>query len=441
MHNKWVYNHLLQKRSRRKRRLKAKKGRKRFREYAAFKYQQRLKALYPLVINELQRCGYIEEEQAKLRVKIPRFFSFKKDYEGCITFFKELLSSYVYSKSVEIDFEKCEETSISAFTIFDLLLKELGGITRRYNEGLYYTTQKSVKIKRSLKDKKTNKYLHAFQYVSISEEESDDSYFLPLRLHRGKGRNSYTENRKSTTCRYIIEFINESFHGSNVELNIKGINAIEGLITEVLSNAEDHSINNSEWYVNGISFLEIQHNTQVVELNLAIMNIGPSMYEGFEQTKQENEQNYKKVEKIYKGHVQQFTPKNRFERESLFMLYMLNEGISRLKYLESSRGNGTMNFIESFITLGSFGGENPQFNAQLNIASGHTILTCDNRYKPFEEGNFKKLSLNSENTLTKLPDRDYLKYHQACFPGTILECRIYLNSEFFTKILNENENR
>lgn len=160
------------------------------------------------------------------------------------------------------------------------------------------------------------------------------------------------------------------------------------------------------------------------------------MYEGFEETKIENQANYQKVENAYMRIKERFKSNNTFEKESLYMLFMLQEGISRLKYEKESRGNGTMNFIESFITLGAFGENNLNFTPELNIISGHTVLTCDNKYKPFEENGFKKLSLNKEKSLLLLPDKDYIRYNQEYFPGTFLECKIYLNKDYFHNILN-----
>lgn len=422
-------------RRRKKNKLKRQKQKVQF----SFKYFKRLKSMYPLIINELCKYGFINKELKNKIIRVPEKFSFKEDFDGSLFFFKELLSSFLYGGDIIIDFSNCQKTCISNFSLLDLLLTEILDLQKRYNNGLFYTTRKKIEVLPSMKDRKTNKYLHAFKYYQMKEKERDDSYFLPLHLHRGKGRKSYMQNRKSVVCKYIVEFVNETFHGFGTEFNEKGVNAIERLVTEVLSNAEDHSVANSEWYVNGISFLEIQHETEVVELNLAIINIGLPMYDGFESTKEENKNNYAKVERIYERHKSLFTSKKHFERESLFMLYMLNEGISRLKYLESSRGNGTMQFIESFITLGCFGETNPKFNSQLNIISGHSVLTCDNKYKPFIDRTFKKLSLNKEKTLSLLPDKEYLKYNNEFFPGTILECKIYLNQDFLDKILSEDE--
>jgi hypothetical protein len=162
------------------------------------------------------------------------------------------------------------------------------------------------------------------------------------------------------------------------------------------------------------------------------------MYEGFEETKEKNAENYSKCQKMYDTHKALFTMTNRFERESLFTLYMLNEGISRLKYKDDSRGNGTMRFLEAFIALGSFGNHNSRFKGQLNVISGHTVLSCDNDRTVYTEGNFKKLSLNSEKDLRRLPDKKYLTYNKEYFPGMLLECHIYLNKDHFFKILSTN---
>ena len=75
------------------------------------------------------------------------------------------------------------------------------------------------------------------------------------------------------------------------------------------------------------------------------------------------------------------------------MLYMLNEGISRLKYEDASRGNGTMQFLQAFTTLGSFGKKNSNFKSILNVISGHTVLSCDNSVGPYTDGTHLKIYL------------------------------------------------
>jgi len=99
-----------------------------------------------------------------------------------------------------------------------------------------------------------------------------------------------------------------------------------------------------------------------------------------------------------------------------------------------------MNFIRAFIELGSYENKNKEYKPSLSILSGKTLLICDNTYKPYLKNNLYLLSLNPENDIDKLPDRNYLKKLPNYFPGTMLEIKIYLNNDHFLKKINENKN-
>ena len=396
-----------------------------------------IRRFYTKFVQQLDKAGYICKEYAKSKIYVPKFFSFKDDYNGSIVFFKELMSSYVLSNgSITISFSKCNKSSIANFSILDIVLENLYEIKDYYNRSKYCICNKSIKIEHSKYDIKTNKYLHSFLNIQLPKEQDDGSHFLKMPLQKGKRKN-FKENPKTKVSSLVVDFINKSTVEAGAMLNVKGRHAINGLLGEVLSNAEDHSTSNSYWYVDAISFIEQQEDTEVVDLNLAIMNVGPSMYEGFEATKTENEENYNICSRLYDIHKSKFTLLKRFERESLFTMYILNDGISRLKFKDESRGNGTMRFLESFIALGSFGLSNPKFMCQLNVLSGHTTITCDNDIHYYSQKEINVLSLNSEKDIKELPDQKYLSYNREYFPGTILECHIYLNKDYFEQITNK----
>ena len=115
------------------------------------------------------------------------------------------------------------------------------------------------------------------------------------------------------------------------------------------------------------------------------------------------------------------------------MLYMLNDGISRLKYQNDGRGNGTMELVDNFIWLGDNGVQNNLFTPQLNIISGSTILTCDSHVRTTHNDGISSLYLNKNKTFSELPDSNYLCSYGEYFPGTIIECKIYLNKDFITE--------
>lgn len=398
-----------------------------------FSYPDRLRNLFSSEIKILAKQGFVDKHYKKSTVRVPKVFSFKDNFDKTILFFRQFVSSFVYGNRLIVDFSQCDRSDNSAFSVFNLLNNELTSLEYKYNFGLYNRTIKDIKYKPSTTDGKTNKYLHAFGYHVLDEQFQDNSSYLPLSLLRGKKRSTYKENLKSMACARIVRFVFDSLLGAGQKKGAYDIaiqNPLEGLVNEVLNNAEDHSPNGTEWFVNGISFREVQYDTNIVEFNLSIINFGLSMFEGFEMTKKQNQEHYQTLENLYGVHEQLFSPFNRFSKEALFTLYMLNEGISRLKYEDESRGHGTMNFIESFIKLGKYGDTNPKFTSVLNIISGHTRLTCDNNYKPYWENGFRKISLNADNDIKQLPDWKYLRTEKEYFPGTILECKIYFEHIF-----------
>lgn len=433
----------LQERVFRRRRILKKRGRiKSSKSLCRFKYTNRLHNLFPLFLKHFEEKGFIKKEYVCSRIIVPQKFSFSEDFDSSIIFFKRLLSSFILSQeNIILDFSQCYRSDIANFMLLNVIIDYLYKLLSNYNKDLYVKTEKVINTIPSNLDIKTNKFLAAFGYHNLNSQFDDKSKYLPLYLIKGKYKHGYRENTKAITTKQIVLFVQKSLSPYDISLTADTQNQLESFISEVLNNAEDHSIDKSEWFVNGISFDEVQHGTNIIEFNLSIMSIGPSMYEGFEQTKTENAKTYSVLEKLYNIHKQQFTIFKSYEREPLFMLYMLNEGISRLKYQEASRGNGTMNFIESFISLGNYGDINSNFIPKLNIISGHSVLSCDNKCKPYKKGNYKYISLNKEQDYKKLPDKDYISYNTHLFPGTILECKIFFNQEYINQQIENQDER
>lgn len=389
-------------------------------------------------LNILNKAEFIQNNLVNKVIYSPKNFLLKENFDECILFFKNIISSYILGNgNIVISFEKCSISSIASFSLLEILIKELQNFKYKYNINKFKVCEKEIYFKHSIVDIKTNKYLHSFFGLQLPDNQNDGSRYLKLKMLTGKKR-VYYENSKTIACSKITEFVNNSAQEVGAELNEDGKHALDGLLGEVLGNAEDHCANCSHWFVDGISFSEKQHEIDVVDLNLSIINFGLSMFEGFENTKLDNAQNYAKCQNKYEKHKSLFTMHSKFDKEALFTLYMLNDGISRLKYKDESRGNGMMKFLKSFISLGSFGEQDARFKCQLNVVSGHTILTCDNDMKYYKKGTFNVLSLNKENDMDKLPDKNYLKSNSMYFPGTILECHIYLNKTYFYKELNGN---
>lgn len=425
---------------RRRRRAKAKQKNKRL--TYQHRYERKLiEILYPTLLKKFKEQGFIDERHAHNGgyISIPAKFSLRENFDQSIVVFEKLMSEYVLGKySIIVDFNGCEQSDIATFTFLNVVYKTLIQLGATYNRNRYQQVVKKIDFIPSKKDAKTNKYLAAFDYHSLPEWNDGESLYKPLHGMSGKIADRYRENAKPATCAKIAEFVQSASEPYGYILVDDARSLIESYASEVLNNAEDHSFHRSEWYVNGIAFKEIQHEVDVIEVNLAIMNFGPSMYEGFEETKIENSEIYGKVEKLYNEHRSKFLYSNQYSRETLYMLYMLNEGISRLKYKDESRGNGTMSFINAFMNLGDFGDKKSDFAPTLNIISGHGVLAFDSKYRPFKNGEFQQISLNKEQNIHELPDKRCLITNDGYFPGTILECKIYLNKEHILSKVDGN---
>ena len=282
------------------------------------------------------------------------------------------------------------------------------------------------------------KYLHALGWGCYYDFEDSDGEYMRLGILEGKYR-GFKENRKGVVGKRIVNFVNNSYGPLNKKLTPESQSLIENLTSEILNNAEDHSLQNNEWYVDGIALHETLDGQEVVELNLVIFNLGDSMYEAFEKTKDLNKPIYEILEKRYRLHRSKFSLFKRFEKESLFTLYMLNEGISRLKYKDKSRGNGTMQFLKAFADLGTKAALGEDSKSSLNVISGHTVLTCDDEVIPFQSGTHLKISLNAQKDNKELPDSQYLKYYSRYIPGTFIDCKIYITDNFVENVENEND--
>lgn len=195
----------------------------------------------------------IVEKNARKCVVAPDVFSFKENYDETMLFFEKLLSSFFYiDGNVLVDFSRCCSASVSAFIQLSVIYEELDVFLRKYNNGLVRENRKWFKIIPS-EDIKVLKFLSVFGIYKSPELKKlpqDDQYLL-LELQRGKLRKSYKENRKGVVGNLVVAFVNDAIRPYNLEINGAGRGFLGSMMGEVLSNAEDHSFEGSEWFVGG----------------------------------------------------------------------------------------------------------------------------------------------------------------------------------------------
>ena len=371
------------------------------------------------------------KEDASPLIVFPPDFSLYKNYDVAIDIIRHFVASMFNNKGKEItlDFSNCTFVDQPALFILQILRIEFQNELEKLNTQLKLLSSKpSFKFVQS-KNEKVNKLLLVTGIIPQTVLKIEG--LMPINTagyFKGiKTQKHYAENKKGAIGTRIVAYINHCLSGHGYVFNPDGVNYLDGLISEILNNAEDHSPF-STYYVTANMLGEMKPDEKgriVGEINLSFLNFGSSYFDGFEQTKAQNAEIYTQMDKLYNQvNVGLFKP---FTKENLFTLYALQDGISRLKYSEESRGTGTMKFINSFFAFGDYEDAEKGYHPNLTILTGNTQLICDNRYKPFQKDGVYFISLNAENDLAKLPEKSNLKTLNRYFPGTLLTVRIYLS--------------
>ncbi len=376
-------------------------------------------------------------------IKIKPKFSLEDNYDETIESISIIRKSIVEKKGekINIDFKKCKKVDFAALFLLRVILDEFLRSYKKLDSKL--KNKKTTPHIRIIHSENDNVNLKLLANEIIPKASVEENYFVPissLKLIRGrKPQKNYAENKKGSAITKIRKYINKGcLNRHHVTLNDQGIADIDGLLSEILNNAEDHSAYDT-WFVfgnlfetNGIKEKKDGSNDKVSEINLAILNFGYSIFDGFENTKKQNKKTYNEMDKLYNYIIS----KNRnikFTKENLFTLYAIQDGKSRLNFEDSSRGTGTMKFIKSFLNLGDYEDREKGYIPCLYIYSGSTCIKFDNELKPFMSKGANFVSLNKENDITLPPEKSHLTSLKKGFPGTLLVVKIYLNEEHLIK--------
>ena len=259
---------------------------------------------------------------------------------------------------------------------------------------------------------------------------------IPFRLRCFDGINASSQTKsaqKEIDATIVLEYVNDCLKRMNKSLNQSALRELGCVIGETLINAEEHSSLNYRYMIG--YFEECKDDSQHYGVfNLVIMNFGQSIYEKFKYPQNMEKINTKFLDKM--GVLsEKFTKKrlfksNEFTEENLWTLYSLQQGVTCVP--DQQRGNGTIQFIESFFKLK---GKNEVDDvSRMYILSGNTVIEFDGTYRlsdlKDDEGVPRGIiSFNTSGSLLDKPDSRYVRNVDQYFPGTAIYIRILLNEE------------
>ena len=380
-------------------------------------------------------------------LEVPREFSIITNPDESYSFLQKMIAAFVYQtcNTLWIDYKHCIKTDLLTQVFLDAILLDID----RYHQlckkaNLYKYINWGAVGGKNYNDEKICRMVNSVgsPTVLINRKVSYKE-IVPFRLHCFDGINVSSQTRlvqKEIDTTNVIEYVNKCLERVNKTLNSKALREMGYVVGETLINAEEHSSLNYRYMIG--YFEECNDDSKHYGVfNLVIMNFGQSIYEKFKYPIDEVKLNTECLSRMQEL-SDAFTKKRwfrtaEFTEETLWTLYSLQQGVTSVPNQE--RGNGTIQFIESFFKLK--GNKDVDDVSRMYILSGNSIIEFDGTYRlsDLKDDNGVPrgiISFNSSGSLLDKPDTRYVRSVNQYFPGTAIFIRILLNED---DIRNENK--
>lgn len=352
-------------------------------------------------------------------IEIPEIFSFSKNAFETIDVLKKISYAVKNELSIFINHKKCNEIDLAASLVMDVILMEYKNMSKKSNlkKGVEGFLSNNIKVNEVLR------FSGILNNLGIKKSRKNSRLeLLPLTKNEDSG----------IMTTKIIEYYNKCLNSKKFMLNEEGENYFSTMIGEVISNCSDHGGKNVQWYALG------HYSDKDSECNLTIFDFGNTIYNGLKNDTI-SDKTTDKLKKLTEYHKKKF---KKIDEELLWTLFALQHGISRLNSDEdATRGQGTVDLIDSFQKLGSKYDENGNLeNPIMSITSGNINILFDGTYTIKENtDNLKIIAFNENNDLKESPDERFVRNTKNFFPGTVISIRFFIDRKYIEEVQNNEQ--
>ena len=356
---------------------------------------------------------------SSLTIEIPRNFSFCENTDDTIAVYENLIAICKTDplQEIVIDFSNCDAIGLGAAFFLGQLMESIK-IQNKYDHTKDRGKRISFQAKTSSKE-----IVNVIAGVSgvYKDIHSGGLYKFPELFPVIIGHES------SYVATKIIKYFNRCLSKNNYSFNKSARQLMVRLVSEVVDNCSIHGGKDPKW-----ATYAWYNNTRKAyeygECHIVIVNTGDTIYQGLRQLGYENNL-AADLRKLSGKHSGLFSKKG-YTEESLWTLYSLQQGVSRLQGHDVRRGSGTYNYIESFLSLGN----HTEYRSQMSINSGRASIYIDGTYnfhdiKDIDDSIIKVLTFNDSNSFDEPPDLHFVRALKRRFPGTMVSIRIGLSEE------------
>ena len=387
----------------------------------------------PFNIRDIREARY----QTCGQISIPQHFSIIDNADQSFLTLRKIISALFVENcsTVVMDYEKCDEVELNAQVILDIILKD-------YIKYCNFSKKTYSLRGININNESVKKLLFSVgspAVLKVQTIEFEDVIKYPLCVHDIEKTKDLEKriNQKDIDTTTLVDYVIDSLKRMNKQLTNKKRHDLCTVIGETLINAEEHSTTKYRFSIGYFQEEKINEKHFGV-FRLVIMNFGKTIYEKFKDEECPNQDIVKKMKDLSNNYTKQkFFSIKKFEEETLWTLYALQEGVTSIPYEKyQSRGNGSIRFIESFFNIK--GSPDHDDISRMIIASGKSRIVFDGTYhieqKKDKDETFRVMTFNKSGSLDNKPDDKFVYNCNHYFPGTLISVKLLLNEDDIKQI-------
>ena len=372
-------------------------------------------------------------------VKLPGHFSIIENPKESYQTLQEIVSALFIEDTewLTLDYSRCSHIDISTQTFLDLLLMDFTKYREKCRKlsGLkdLYPNIRGI----GLNDASLRKMIFSVGSpvnLGIARNAYPDIVPYPLTIHKNDPGLDYLQRieQKELDTSDLADYVITSLKRMKRTLTPEKRDDLCTVIGEILINAEEHSTTRYR-FSQGYFVEDISDGRHSGVFRLVILNFGQTIYEKFASPECPNKEIVKRMKNLSKKYTEKFLfIKGKFEEESLWTLYALQEGVTSISTQDYKRGNGSIRFIDSFFNIK--GSPFVDDVSVMTITSGHTQILFNGRYNIQTKVNqnnekYKVMTFNESGEIEDKPDSEFVRHLDYYFPGTMITAKILLNDD------------
>jgi len=380
-------------------------------------------------------------------ITIPERFSVLDNPDESYMTLRKVISALLLENSdtVTLDYQNCKNTELSTQILLDIILIDFVKFqvkcqkTDRQRRNLF-----PIIGANNINDETVKKMMFSVGSpvnLGLQEGQFSDIEKYKLRVHdnrKGKDDNKRMAQKELDTTE-IADYVINCLKRMNKKITPVKLNDLCTVIGEILINAEEHSTTQHRFSI-GYFKEEADNGNHFGLFRLVIMNFGKTIYEKFKSDDCPNKNIINRMNELSASYTKKlwFLP-GKFEEESLWTLYALQEGVTSVSQESYKRGNGSIRFIDSFFNIKD--SQEVDDTSRMSIVSGRTRIVFDGKYCIKEKTNadgeiFKVMTFNNSGNIEDKPDTECVIYSKNYFPGTMISAKILLNDDDIQQISN-----